>query len=54
MDFADLVGDAGVEEDALGGRRLAGVDMGADADIAIEIDARLAGHGLFLRLDADA
>jgi len=28
--------------------------MGADADIAIKLDARLAGHGLFLRLDEDA
>jgi hypothetical protein len=48
MDFADLVGDAGIEEDALGGRRFARVDMGADANIAVKLDTRLAGHGLFL------
>ena len=31
----DLVGDAGIEEDALGGRRLARVDVGADADVPV-------------------
>ena len=45
--LADLVSDACVEEDALGGGRLARVDMGADADIAVKLDARLASHGLF-------
>ena len=35
MDFADLVGLAGVIEDALGRRRLAGVDVGHDADVAV-------------------
>jgi hypothetical protein len=33
--FTDLVGDAGVEQDALGRRRLAGIDVGHDADIAV-------------------
>ncbi|KAG1362869.1 hypothetical protein G6F59_019016 [Rhizopus arrhizus] len=51
MDFADLVGDAGIEEDALGGRRFARVDMGADADIAVKLDTRLASHGLFLAVN---
>jgi hypothetical protein len=32
VDFADLVGHAGVIEDALGGRGLAGVDVRHDAD----------------------
>jgi len=34
MHFADLVVDAGVEEDPLGGGGFAGIDMGHDADIA--------------------
>ena len=34
VDLTDLVGDAGVEQDALGGRRLAGIDVGHDADVA--------------------
>ena len=34
VDLADLVADAGVEEDALGGRGLAGIDVGHDADVA--------------------
>jgi hypothetical protein len=32
------VRDAGVEKDALGGRGLAGIDVRADADVAIPID----------------
>jgi hypothetical protein len=31
--LADLVGDAGVEEDALRRRGLAGIDVGHDADV---------------------
>jgi hypothetical protein len=34
VDFTDLVADAGVEEDPLGGRRLARVDVGHDPDVA--------------------
>ena len=34
VDLADLVVDAGVVEDALGRRRLAGIDVGHDADVA--------------------
>ena len=34
VDLTDLVGDAGVEEDPLGGRRLARVDVGHDPDVA--------------------
>ncbi|MNI58662.1 hypothetical protein D3C73_1137810 [compost metagenome] len=51
MDFADFVGDTGIEEDALGRRRFARVDMGADADVAVKLDARLASHGLFLAVN---
>ena len=41
--FADLVALAGVIEDALGRRRLAGIDVGADADVAIVVRAGLCG-----------
>src|SRR6185437_15263542 len=44
MDFADLVGLAGVIEDALGRRRLAGVDVRHDADVAIAFERMAAGH----------
>ncbi len=47
MDLAQLVVDAGVEQDALGRRRLAGVDVRADADVAVAFDGGLAGHGEF-------
>jgi hypothetical protein len=33
MDFTDLVGDAGVEQDAFGRRGLAGINVGHDADV---------------------
>src|SRR5207253_8990168 len=44
MDLADLVGLAGIIEDALGRRRLAGVDVRHDADIAIAFERMAAGH----------
>jgi hypothetical protein len=44
MHFADLVADPGVKQDALCGRGLAGIDMGADADIAISLDRSFACH----------
>src|SRR5262249_38709419 len=34
MDLTNLVGDARIEEDALGRRRLAGIDVRHDADVA--------------------
>ena len=42
--FADLVRLARVIEDALGGRRLAGVDMRHDTEIAVVFDFVFAGH----------
>ena len=42
--FADLVVDAGVEQDALGGRGLAGVDVRRDTDVPVALDGGLAGH----------
>src|SRR5205085_12372975 len=42
--LADLVVHAGVIEDALGRRRLAGVDVSRDTDIAVALDRGLAGH----------
>jgi hypothetical protein len=44
MHLTDLVGDAGLEQDALGRRRLAGIDVGHDADIATAIERNLTGH----------
>jgi hypothetical protein len=38
------VRDAGVEQDALGGRGLAGIDVRTDADVAIPIDWGCSGH----------
>ena len=43
MDFADLMALAGVIEDALGRRRLAGIDMRGNADIAIHVRAEWCG-----------
>src|SRR6185295_9713501 len=43
--FADLMRLAGVVEDALGRRRLAGIDVGHDADVAIVSDRGGASHG---------
>ena len=42
--LADFVGAPGVIEDALGRRRLAGVDMRHDADVAIALERMAAGH----------
>src|SRR5690606_24719115 len=44
VDFADLVGLAGVVEDAFGRGGLAGIDVGHDADVAIALQRVLAGH----------
>ncbi len=49
VDLAKLVIDAGVEQDALGGRRLAGVDVRRDADVSIALDGGLASHGSMLQ-----
>ena len=35
MDLSNFVRDAGVKKNPLGRRRLAGIDMGHDADVAI-------------------
>src|SRR5205807_7078392 len=43
--LADLVVYAGVEQDALGGRGLAGVDVRRDADVPVAFDGSLASHG---------
>ena len=39
---------AGVIEDALGRRRLAGIDVGHDAEVAIVLDRMYARHGIVL------
>jgi hypothetical protein len=43
--LTDLVVHAGVEQDALGGGGLAGIDVRGDADVAVALDGGLAGHG---------
>jgi hypothetical protein len=48
MHLAQFMADAGVEQDALGGGGLAGVDMGADADVAVTLDGGFASHDNFL------
>ena len=45
VDFTDLVVHPGVEQDAFSSRRLAGVDMRRNADVAVALDRSLAGHG---------
>jgi hypothetical protein len=42
--LTDLVADAGVEEDALGGRGLTGIDVRHDADVPSAIEWCGAGH----------
>src|SRR3990167_2497709 len=46
MHFADLVVHTCVEQDALGRRRLAGIDVRGNADVAVALDGGLAGHGV--------
>jgi hypothetical protein len=43
--FADTVIDARIEEDALGRRRLTGVDVSHDADVAAFFERYCASHG---------
>ena len=45
VDLTDLVRATGVVEDPLGGRRLTGVDVRHDADIAGLVERELTGHG---------
>src|SRR6201999_2406480 len=47
--FADFVPLAGVIQDALGGRGLAGIDMRHDTEVAVVLYGMNAGHGLFLK-----
>src|SRR5207237_190500 len=48
--FADLVALAGVIEDALGGRGLAGIDMRHDTEVTVVLYGMNAGHRLFLKI----
>ncbi|APA94092.1 hypothetical protein NS506_00001 [Nocardia seriolae] len=45
--LTDLVGDTGVEEDAFGSRRLTGIDVGHDADVAdlVQVGEHVLCHG---------
>ena len=44
VNFTDLVVHAGVEQDALGRRRFAGIDVSANTDITVALDRCLASH----------
>jgi hypothetical protein len=44
MDFADLVRNPRVKEDPFSRRRLPGIDVGHDADVATPIEGNLSGH----------
>ena len=46
MHFTDLVALAGIEEDALRNRGLAGVNMRHDAKVAVVLEFVFAGHDL--------
>jgi hypothetical protein len=46
MDFADLMGLAGVIEDALGGRGFAGIDVRGNSDVPVILERGCTGHGL--------
>ena len=48
MNLTDLVVDTGVEQDSLGGRGLARVDVGHDPDVPDlgQIEARLGRHAI--------
>ena len=48
VDFTDFVRDTGIEQDAFSGRRLTGIDVSHDADIAITINGCCTGHCLNL------
>ena len=45
MDLTDLVRLAGVEEDALGRGRLAGIDVSHDAEVAVVCELVFTRHG---------
>src|SRR5215510_14666952 len=45
VNLSHLVGDTRVEKDALGSRRLTGIDVGHDADVARAFEWRFSGHG---------
>jgi hypothetical protein len=44
MHFADLVRNARIKKDALGGRGLTRINVGTDADITVALDGGFACH----------
>jgi hypothetical protein len=48
MDFANLVTHTGIEQDALGRRGLAGINVSHDAEVTITLDGSGACHGMDL------
>src|SRR6266568_2545946 len=53
MDLANLVRDAGVEEDSLGRGRLTGIDVRHDADVSVALEGGDTGHGSLFFLTSD-
>jgi hypothetical protein len=49
VNFADLVRNAGVEKDALGGRGFTCINVRTDADVAIPVDWGRSCHDVFVR-----
>ena len=47
--LTDLVVDACIEQDALGGRGLAGVDVGHNADVSGHLKRNVSGHNFLLK-----
>jgi hypothetical protein len=45
IDLTDSLGNARVEQDSLGGRRLAGIDVRHDADVSVLLEWGLPCHG---------
>ena len=44
VNFTNLMVHAGIEQNALGRRRFAGVDVSADTDVTVALDRCLASH----------
>ena len=53
-DFVNLMDTTRIEEDALGERRLAGVDVRRDADVADAVDGDASGQGILSLFEGEA
>jgi hypothetical protein len=53
MYLTNFMVDSGIKQDALGSRGFAGVDVSANANVAVTLDGGLAGHHILLWGSAD-